>query len=374
MEILHDKITPNKIQLKKFITRSAARELSALSEPCYYPKTKKLYFELMNILKIKNTDVKEFVKRTYKGTKAEKWNLWKDPTTNLLVFIMHYFLTERDMAAYSATMVYYMIVQYARLMNKQIKYCDADAFKYTLDTLTRTHLFFREKTIPSSLYFLSGKMQDRFTGDIKLWNVENIIRFIGLARHRISQSVKSFAENYYRNKQSGASIKTQGAETGEDEANNAYQYQVLERGQKLVDDVTKKITSYKIIDRHAFDEAKKISKIKTSIATLIAKGVTNNKHFNNVKISLQLFIKDVNEVDVICGQGFYVRVKRLMAVKRTVAQLYFKAQINVLLTDVLKDVKLTNQYEKYTSQTQFIINTFLAFYITLMLRRSVCNV
>lgn len=372
MEILHQAVNPDKNKLKRFITTSAARELSALSEPCYYPKTKRFYFELLNILKIKDKDVKDFVKRNYQGTKAEKWNLWRDPATNLLVFIMHYFLTERDQAAYSATMVYYMIIQYSRLMNKQIKYCDADTFKYTLDTLTRTHLFFREKTIPNSLYYLSRQMEKGFTNDIKDWNVDQIIAFIGVARHRISQSVKSFAENYYRNKQAGVSIKTQGDEA-DDEA-NSYQYQVLQRGQKVVDEVTKKITSYKVIDRKAFDEAKQISKIKTSIATIVADGVTNEKHFNNVKIALQLFIKEAKTVSMICGDDFYVYVKRLMAVKRTVAQLYFKSQVNILLIEVLKDAKFLQTYEKYTPQTQFIINSFLAFYITIMLRRTICNV
>jgi hypothetical protein len=372
METLHQKINPNKNQLKRFITSNAARELSALSEPCYYPKTKRFYFELLNIMKIKDKDIKEFVKRTYKGTKAEKWNLWRDPATNLLIFIMHYFLKERDQAAYSATMVYYMIIQYARLMNKQIKYCDPDAFKYTLDTLTRTHLFFREKTIPNSLYYLSGQMQNSFTNDFKEWDIERIIAFVSAARHRISQSVKSFAEHYYRNKKSGASIKTQG-EDSDDEA-NSYQYQVLQKGQKVVDDVTKKITSYKIIDRKSFDEAKKITKIKTSIATIVADGVTNEKHFNNVKIALQLFVKEANSVSMVCGDDFYKYVKRLMAVKRTVAQLYFKSQINILLLDILKDSKFLKTYENYTPQTQFIINSFLAFYITIMLRRTLCQV
>lgn len=371
METLLQTINPDKNALKKYIISSAARELSALSEPCYYPKTKKFYFELLHLLKIKDKDVKDYIKRTYKGTKAQSWALWKDPGTNLLIFLMHYFLMENDIPAYKSTMVYYMIVQYSRLMHKQMKYCDPDAFKYTLDTLTRTHLFFREKTIPNSLFYLSDQMQNRFTAGIKSWDINDVISFIGIARHRISQSVKSFAENYYRNKQSGTSIKTQGEL--DDEA-NSYQYKVLQKGQKVIDDVTKKITAYKIIDRKAFDEAKQISKIKTSIATIVANGVTNEKHFNNIKIALQLFIKEAKTVGMICGDDFYPYVKRLMAVKRTVAQLYFKAQINILLTDILKETGNWKMYEKYTSQTQFIINSFLAFYITIMLRRSLCNV
>jgi len=372
MQIFYDKVNPNISQLKRYITTNAARELSALSEPCYYPKTKRFYYELLNILKVTDKDVKAFVKRTYKGTKAEKFKLTNDPATNILVFIMYYFLKKREQSAFTSTLVYFMIIQYSRLMHKQIKYCYPDTFKYTLDTLTRTHLFFREKSIPNSLYYLARQVQTNYTDDIKNWNVDGIIAFLSSARTRISQSVKSFAKGYYLNRRNGAMIKTQG-EPKDGEDDNGYQYEVLEKGQKLVDDVTKKITQYKIIDREAFDEAKKITKIKTSIATIISNGVTKDNHINNVKIALQLFVKEAKTVDMVCGKEFYVYVKRMMAVKRTVAQLYFKAQINILLMEILKDVGFLKTYQSYTSQTQFIINSFLAFYLTLMLRRSICK-
>jgi len=194
--------------------------------------------------------------------------------------------------------------------------------------------------------------------------------FIGVARHRISQSVKSFAENYYRYRKDGAVIKTQNEESDDDA--NAYQYQTLQRGQKVIDDVTKKVTSYKIIDRKAFAEAKKISKIKTSIATLMVDKLSNAKNANNIQIALQLFIKGLTDVSMVCGKGYQPYVKKLMAIKRTTAQLYFKAQINILLMDVLKDMRFVKEYEKYTSQTQFIINSFLAFYLTSVLRNNLC--
>ena len=371
MDELLNKIKLDIPKLKRFISTSAARELSALSAPCYYPKTKKFYFELLNILGIKDKDVKEFIKRNYKGTKAEKWLLWKDPGTNLLVFIMYLFLKNREQAAFSSTMVYYMIIQCSRLMHKQIKYCYEDTFKYTLDNLTRTHLFFREKTIPNSLYYLANEMKKRYQRDIGNWNIEKLIAFIGVARHRISQSVKSFAENYYKYRKEGSVIKTQ-IEDPDDES-NAYQYKVLERGQKIVDDMVKKITTYKVVDRKAFEEAKNISKIKTSIAVLIVNKLTNEKNYNNIKIVLQLFIKNLTDVSMICGRDYVPYVKKLMAVKRTTAQLYFKAQINILLMDVLEDMKFTETYQKYTAQTQFIINSFLAFYITGIMKNMLCK-
>lgn len=369
-ELLNKINEPDLLKLSRFITLSAAKELSALSEPCYYPKTKRFYFEIINILHITDRDFKDFVKRNYLGSKAENWNLWKDVGTNLLVFVMHLFLKYKDQKAFSSTVVYYMIIQYARLMNKQIKYCYEDTFKYTLDHLTRTHLFYREKTIPSSLYYLASVIQNTYKESIMEWDLERIIAFIGVSRHRISQSVKSFAESYYKYRKEGSSIKTQNEETDDDE--NAYQYKVLERGQKVVDDVTKKITTYKIIDRKSFDEAKRISKIKTSVAIIIVDKLTNEKHFNNIKIALQLFVKDLKDVKMICGNDYIPYVKKLMALKRTNSLLYFKAQINILLLNVIKDTDLNIAYDKYTPQTQFIINSFLAFYLSGLVKNNLC--
>ena len=373
MEELLKNTNKNLSRLKQYITRNAARELSALSEPCYYPKTKRVYFELLNASGLNDKDFKKFVLRNYKGTKAEKWALWKDPLTNLMIYIMHLFLKENDVRAFSSSMVFYMIIQYSRLMNKQIRYCDADAFKYTLDTLTRTHLFFREKSIPNSLYYLSNVMQSTYKDDIKEWDVERLILFIGAARHRISQSVKSFAENYYRNKKAGVSIRTQIEPDGGDDDNiNSYQIKVVQRGQKVIDDVTRKITSYRVVDRQALEDAKKYSKVKTSIATLIVNEIGNLQYYDDIRMALQLYLKDLKTVDMVCGSNYSVYVKRLMSIKRTNAQLYFKAQINILLMKIIQNIDYTKVYEKYTSQTQFIINAFLAYYLTGVLKNTLC--
>ena len=373
MEILQAKMKPNYPALKRYITRIAAKEFSALVEPCYFPKTKIFTYEVLALLGLKNKDIKEFIIRNYKGTKAEKgFLLWKDVGTNLLILVMHLFLKKRDKAAFSSTLLYYMIIHYSRLLHISLpKYCDIDTFRYTLDNLTRTHLFFREKTIPGSLFYLTKQMIKRFTDDIREWDKDGLISFISVSRHRISQSVKSFAEKYYRYKEQGAILKTHDEEP-DVEGNVRPQPQPFEKGQKIVDKVTKKITTYRVLDRKAFEEARKISKVKTSVATIIADNLSNDQYFNNIKIALQLFVKDIKNVDMICGDDFYAYVKRLMKVKRTKAKLYFKAQINILLKQVLKDAKYLETYNKYTSQTQFIINTFLALYISLMMRNTLC--
>lgn len=370
MQEILKKAQLNISKLKKVTVDYAGSDLSGLSEPCYYPKTKKPYYDYLETLHISEKDIKEFIKRVYKGTKAETFSIVNEPFTNLLLIVMYIFATHRDKSGFKYAMIYFCIVHYARLMNKQMQYCDPDAFRYALDNLTKTHLFARERTISGAMYFLANEFERKYYEDIQKWDIERIIAFIQECRTRISQSIKSFAEAYYHAKEVGHSIKTQ-TDFSDDEA-NAYQYQTNERGKAKIEEVVKKLTMYKVIDKKALEEAKTISKIKGIIADSIAKELTDVSHTDKVRTALYMFLKGVTNSTELCGSNFLPYVRKLMSVKRTIAQMYFKGVIESLLIDILKKTHLYTQYQSYTSQTQFIINTFLAYYLTMYLRNSTC--
>ena len=310
MEELLKKAQINIPQLHRFIKMSAAFELSKLSEPCYYPPLKKTYHELLRQLRINDSDMKAFIKRMYMGTRAQKWNLWRMPDHNLMMLIMHIFLKNKNREGYQAAMLYYMIRQYSHLIHKHIKYCNIDLFRYVLETLTKTHLFSREKTIGNSLIHLSKELQKRFTNDIARWDVDKLIDFISVSRHRISQSVKSFSEHYYRAHREGTKVSTQIEPSEDDEF--MVQLVTLEKGKRVIDETVKKITMYKTIDRKAVQEAKKITKIKRSIGDMIIRSIGELKYSDNIKSILQLFVKDIGKTTQVCGKDYYAYVKRLM--------------------------------------------------------------
>jgi hypothetical protein len=372
MEELLKRANINIPQLHRYIKMAAAFELSKLSEPCYFPPLKKTYHELLRQLRLSDRDVKEFIKRMYKGTRAEKWNLWRMPDHNIMMFIMHVFLKNRKKDGFEAAMLYYMIRQYSHLMHKHfIRFCDIDLFRYALENLTKTHLFSREKTIGNSIIYLSREMQKKYTNDLANWDVDKLIDFISASRHRISQSVKSFAQHYYRSHKEGTRIKTH-PEDVEDEYGVQQQLVTLEKGRRVVDNTVKRITVYKTIDRKAFEEAKRTTKVRNSIADMILKSLPELKYSDNIKSTLLLFVKDATKPSEICGKDYIVYVRRLMSIKRTRSRMYFKQQINVLLMKILKENDFIETYNSYTSQTQFIINSFLAFYLTGVLKNSIC--
>ena len=369
MQILLSKAKIDYSKLRSIIQRTVAKELSNLSEPCYYPSMKKTYYEFLHLTGLKEKDITEFVKRFYKGSKYVDFKLQKDPITNLYIFLMYAFLQKNDQLSFSLTVALLTIRYYSNLMHKMIKFCNKDVFRYALDNLNKTHLFSREKTIPNALYFLSKEVLKRYPKGIKDGDVNDIGKFITELRHRINQSIKSFAGVYYSSHEEGKSIKSVKDPSEED---NSYQYQTQEKESKIVNDIVKKLTIYRFIDNKAIMDSKQLTKVSSSLATLISSKLTNIKFTDEIKSVLQLFLKDLKKVNDICGKDYYNYIRKLMGIKRTNQTVYFKQQLNILLLKVLDEIKYREKYNKLTSQTQFLTNLYLAYYITMVVRNSIC--
>ena len=371
MDILLKEAKVNKPKLKKMITHLVANELTKLSEPCYYPPLKGPYFKLLFEVGLTEKQIKLFIKRFYKNHPAKNWNIQTTPATNLLLFIMHYFLKEGDKIGFSMSLSYLLLRYYSNLMTKHIKYCNSNTFRYTLEYLTKTHLFIREKTISNGIFYLSKELQKKWVRPILDYSdVNDIVKFIGEARHRVAQSVRSFAQNYYRTAERGGSIKAQLEPSDDNE--NTFQYKVSEKGKKNIEEVTKQICVYKFVDQKAIKDAKTITKIRSSVAVLISNSITDLKYNDSLKIILDLFVKDLGDVDSLCGVNFIKYVRKLMSIKRSNAPIYFKQQVNILLERVLDDIKYKEWYLGMTHQSQFIVNLYFAFYLTMLLRNNIC--
>lgn len=371
MKTLLEKAKIDKPKLRRTLMKVTAENLSRLSEPCYYPSLKKQYFEFLRICSLTEKDVKDFTKRRWVGRKEAKFLLHNDPKTNFYIFLMQYSITERDQTSYQTAMIFFTIRHYTDLLYKHIKFCNESLFKYTLEHLAKTHLFSRERTIPNALHYLAQEMIRKYTRDLKENDLDRISKFIQEVRHRISQSMKSFAAVYYKASKEGiVGLKTQPI-PGEDEE-DSYQYQTLEKSIKVIDDVARKITVYKFVDKRAQLEARSISKISSEFANVIPTSITNVKYTDNIRIALRLFTKDLKNIDMICGKGYYGYVKKLITTKRTISTSNFKQQINILLLKVLEDMKYKEKYELLTSQAKTSLNLFLAYYLTTTLRNGIC--
>ena len=369
MEQLLKKVKINDARLKSHIAKIVAKNLSALSEPCYYPEVKKHFYELLKITGLTEKDVKEFAKRRWKGRKEAKFGTQSNAIANFYVFLLQYFLKKRDKTTYKYLMIFFIIRHYANLMHKTFKYCNEEAFRYALEVLTKTHLFSREKTISNALFYIAGEMVKRWSRGLRTNDLDAISRFMQDSRTRVSQSMKSFAQTYYKAAEEGSGLR-RGEEPSEEE--NVYQIKAADKGNKLADEITKKITVYRFSDHKAQEASRTLAKINSSLATQIVSKLNNTKYSDNLRIIFRLFMKDLKDTSSLCGKKYETYVRQLMSIKRTKMKIYFKQQVNILLLNLLDEIDYKSKYEKLTSQTQFLINLYLAYYLTMVLKNSVC--
>ncbi len=365
MNYLLNKSKVDERKLYNYIKTISTQELSKLSEPCYYPSLKKHKFELLRICNLTENDLKEFPKRFYKGTKWVKFQLHNDSYTNLLLFIMYYFLINDNKLGFSSTMLLHNIRYYSNFIRISIKFCNEEIFKYALENLSSIHLFRRERTIGNALYFLSNQYIKIYLNDIKEENVDRIGKFIQESRHRIAQSVKSFATIYYDAHEKNKEFK-------EPEKYEEEEVEIpLRKGEILIDKFIRKTTTYKQYDRKAFELSIKQIKIQKNVAEKIIKELSDSKYNDDLSSILRFILDNINDLNILCSDKFKEEIDKLIFVKR-IKEDHFKKKINSLLIKILKSIREYSNYEKKSNKDKLQINLFLAYYISLSFRNFIC--
>jgi hypothetical protein len=371
MEELLKKSKINDSKLRTLVMKAVSSSISQLTKPCHYLHLKIYYFEFLKATGLTDKDVKEFVKRRWSGRPEAKLNpLIPEKISNFLIFLIQYYLNKRNLTMYRFFLNYYVIRQYANLFVKHFpKYCSDDVFKYALETLTKTHLFAREKTVGRALLHIAN-LVDRRWRDVLIKNdMKKLHNFILDTRTRVAQSTRSFASHYYELEKQGKGIQTE-IEPSDDEEND-YQYQEA-KSDKIITNLIRNITVYRYKEIRVQEEARRLSKINSSYATLIVNNLSDVKFSDTLRTIYKKFLEGINKKGQLCGKEFYPYVRNLMGLKRTNEKIYFKQQVDILLGEIFERAEQKENYDKLTSQTQHLIKVFLAYYLTILLKNRVC--
>ena len=161
MKGLLNKSNVNKSVLRRKVFNDAGNESSNLSKHCYFPPFKKEYFTLLHLCGLSDKDFSDFVTRFYvfDEERKSKDKILRDHGTNLLLFIMHYFLINNEYQTYLSTMNLLCIKFYSSRLNVHFpSYCNEENFQRALDSLPKNHIFAREKTIAGALMFFTKEV------------------------------------------------------------------------------------------------------------------------------------------------------------------------------------------------------------------------
>ena len=370
MDDLLKKANVDEAKLRRHMNIITAEELGNISEPCYKPSVQLSYLTILKYMGLTENDYREFIKGFYLYEhQYAKFNMVKDLGTNVVLSAIYYFLKKKDIRTFISCMLFLSIKFQGSATRKAFtKFCDPDLYMYTLNHLSKSHLYVREKTIAGALNWTTKNMIRIYQHDLeKFDNFENIGKFLYALRTRIQQSFNSFFGLYKKFYEEG--VKISSADPEEDSPATSY----LEQGGHQIEVIVRNITVYKHVDQKALEDAKKLSAVSLAFVSQIVHGLCNVKYQDKLKLIYELFLHDVKKVDYICGVAFFDYVKSLMSIKRTKMEIYFKQQIVFLLHDVCEDIDIKTKLQSLTNQTQYNVSLFLAYYLTLCFRNSVCH-
>jgi len=370
--IITDEWNVHKAKLRKFFHIITSQELMNLSEPCYAPKLRKYEDSLYNIVNVSKNELQQEIKQFYKGTAAEKWLLENDTTTNLLVLILHYFATNKDRIGFRATMIFYNIRQYSNLFHRNFKFCQPDVFKYTMENISKSHIYSREKTIANAIYHFSNQMISRWEKEFQhIDSPMKISKFVRECRHRHAQSIKSFTISYYNNSEYGNKISQTKNEITNHDGERSEVGGQQRTPQKIVD-LVEKITIHRFVDIKAMEDSARFNSTNKNYSEKLVKEISSVHNSDILLTIYRSYISNLKDISSLCSNKFVADLKTIIRGKTTKAK-FFKEACSELLNDALIRSKLDKDYKKLTQQSKYNYLNFIMFYICWSLKNFVCK-
>jgi len=347
----------NDREIERLLSKMIATELTNMTRPCYYPKFTSYKKDLYAYLKITDADIKDFYRQF--RPQYGKFKIIKDHTTLLLVIcVIHFTRTKKEKLA---TMLYELLaIKFygSFLMKVMGKFCREDLWPQAVESLSVKHLYKRHNGIPGAISYIADLEYKKHKESFKRTRINDyeLLQALQILRTRIAQSIKSFAEAYYRLYNS----KETGIVSRDDRESESEQ----EREKLIADEISNRITTYKQMDSVAFQRASMISGLRRDLCVEIVRSISTIEKKEELKFILILMGR-IQPLKNVCIEnkrmGF---IRKLLAPTTKVGTHVYK--------DAVKD--FMNNLGIYSVKTADPASLQLFFnnYITLFLKHRIC--
>ena len=125
---------------------------------------------------------------------------------------------------------------------------------------------------------------------------------------------------------------------------------------------------YGKVDNIAATQASSLIKFNKKLSEEYAKKLSNPKYSEKLEHALYLLLKDTKDVSIIKTNEFLDYVQKLMSIKVTKQQVYFKKIITEIHYEVILSLKLEKWFDGLSIQSKSISRNFIAYYLAFYLR------
>lgn len=346
---------PNDSKVYRYMSKIYSVEASNVSNPCYLPKLVKYYADIKKITNIDEYKIKEFkdgIDPKY------RFNIYTDKYTCLLMIAMLYY-TRRGKYDLAKIFFQFLGIKFysSRLHTHFPKFCNQDIWVITFDRLSPKHLFKVKNGIPNAIYYLGEEVFNRNRVKLSREDLEDkdLVAIVYSLRTRIFQSVRSFAELYYK--------------ISEEKLKKDYSDSEQSAEAEAVSVISEKISmmmcSYGQIDKDALNKSIIKTGFRKELAKAIVSQVSNHEYKDKVKFIIILIGRTSDLKGVCVDRSRTLMLRRMNSNTKIMGKYIIKNEIEELLHSLEIGHTLKTTYNGTIIQ-------FFSQYLTLFMRNRIC--
>lgn len=335
--------------LSKFLNMVNGKELTSIHTPCYKPVMIKYLTDLKKYTGIETTDIKKF----FDGLSLRYISEFKTITNEITAILMFGILYYSRLGRHDLAESFYILLAirfYTNRVNQHwIKYCKNETWDLALNNLSQKHLFKVKKGISNSVYYLALTEYNKQKSLLisKKLTEEELLKIIYALRHRINQSVRSFANRYFDIEDSE---NKQGVYTTDEQSE-------ISNINLLANNISERICTYSQIDELALRESITKSGIRRDLSKEIISEMSSIEYKDNIKFIIILISKIVNIKEICQKQPFIVR--KIIQDRQRIGNYSIKQELlNMTNTMGIYGIKNVNK-----DQIAILLTNYLTLYI-----------
>jgi len=354
LEFTPVKIEPrNDSEVYRYVSKIGGMEISEVTRPCYVPKLIKYYSDLQ-----KYTGITDDIIKTFKSGISKqyiKFNIYNEKYTILLIIAVLYYMRKKKIEIAKTFFKLLSLKFYSsRLHIHFSKFCSEDLWVLSLDKLSPKHLFKSQKGISNAIFYVSDFDFEKNKKKLSSPNLKDrdLIMIVYGLRTKIAQSMRSFAEIYYKSYENRAIA----SKAGVDEFAGT---------QLTADKISMTICTFGQIDKMALKEAIIKSRIRKDLAISIISQMSMAEYKDKIRFII-ILISRLGDLKSVCIEEKRSRLIRRMNSKIKIAGKYSaREEIKNLMYSLESGYQLKTIYD-----SQLIM--FFGHYLTTFLRNRIC--
>lgn len=340
-------------EVHRYVSKIVGTEISEVTRPCYVPKLIKYYSDLQKYTGITDNEIKTF--KSGISSPYATFNIYNEKYTILLIIAVLYYMRKKKTEIAKTFFKLLSLKFYSsRLHIHFSKFCNEDLWVSSLDKLSPKHLFKSQKGISNAIFYVSDFDFNKHKNKLSSPNLKDrdLVMIVYGLRTKIAQSMKSFAEIYYKSYENRSLASK--ADTDE-----------LAGSQLTADKISMTICTFGQIDKTALKEAIIKSRIRKDLAISVISQMSMAEYKDKIRFIIILMSR-LGDLKSVCIEETRGKFLRKINSKVKIAGKYSaREEIKNLMYSLESGYQLRTIHD-----AQLVM--FFGHYLTTFLRNRIC--